>query len=146
MNRTFFIIASLSAALAVALGALGAHLLQQWLPPEKINTFEIGVRYQFYHALALMIVALLKNKLNQKMLSIAGWLFVLGILFFSFSLYLLACSSILGLDDFRSILGPMTPIGGVFFILGWLVLFSAGVIYSPSKKSSKRKSKSSKHE
>ena len=128
MKRNFFLIASLSAALAVALGALGAHLLQQWLPPEKINTFEIGVRYQFYHSLALFIVALASQRYNQKMLLIAGWLFVLGIVFFSGSLYLLATSNILGIDSIRGILGPMTPIGGVFFILGWLVLFSVGVI------------------
>lgn len=138
MKRSFFLVATLSAALAVALGALGAHLLQQWLPPEKINTFEIGVRYQFYHSIALLAVSLYSRYLNKKMLQIAGWLFVLGIIFFSGSLYLLACSGIMGLDSIRSILGPMTPIGGVFFILGWMVLFSAGVIAKKTRRHSKK--------
>lgn len=128
MNRTFFLIATISAALSVALGAMGAHMLQQWLPPEKIQTFEIGVRYQFYHSIALLAVALLYPLLNRKMVKIAGWLFVLGILFFSGSLYLLATSNLLEVNELRWVLGPMTPLGGVFFILGWLVLFSAGVI------------------
>ena len=126
-------IASLSAALSVALGALGAHLLQQWLPADKINTFEIGVRYQFYHSMALFVVAIFSRNFNKKMLNIAGWLFVSGIVFFCGSLYLLATSNVLGLNAFRSVLGPMTPIGGVFFILGWLVLFSAGVIATEKK-------------
>jgi len=83
-----------------------------------LGIFDTGVRYQFYHALGLIAAFLLKDHMPEKFTRWAGYSFVLGILLFSGSLYLLACSEVIGLEN-KSIVGPMTPIGGVFFILGW---------------------------
>ncbi len=109
------------AAIAVGLGAFGAHGLKALLKAPQLQTFEIGVRYQFYHAFALLFTGLLVNKYPSKLMNLAGFLFVLGIICFSGSLYLLATHSIIGLNNYQW-LGPITPIGGTFFIIGWLFL------------------------
>jgi len=116
MERVFFTLASILGGLAVALGAFGAHALKARLPANLLETFETGVRYHFYHALALglVIVAIqLWPKTNLPV--IAGWLFVAGVVIFSGSLYLLAFTGIRWL-------GAITPIGGVAFIAGWACL------------------------
>jgi uncharacterized membrane protein YgdD (TMEM256/DUF423 family) len=105
------------AMLAVILGAFGAHALKEALAPEQLQTFEIGVRYQFYHALAIIGVGLLLYFRKVSLLPWAGWLFAAGILLFSGSLYLLSMQELLQLS--AAWLGPVTPIGGVLFILGW---------------------------
>jgi uncharacterized membrane protein YgdD (TMEM256/DUF423 family) len=103
--------------LAVAIGAFGAHALKPILDASgRAETFELAVRYQFYHALALLVTGVVMNQVESKLLRYCGLFFVLGIVFFSGSLYVL-CFSGLG------ILGAITPIGGVFFILGWIFLF-----------------------
>lgn len=117
------ILASLFALLAVILGAFGAHALKASLEPSQLSAYEVGVRYQFYHAFALFVVWFLaQDKLGQgrhKLLSMAVWCFTFGILLFCGSLYLLACRDLLGIASWTW-LGPVTPIGGVLFIAGWV--------------------------
>jgi uncharacterized membrane protein YgdD (TMEM256/DUF423 family) len=110
------LIAALLGGLGVALGAFGAHALSARLTPALLATFETGVRYHFYHALALIGVVVAIGRWPQSNLPvIAGWLFVAGIVVFSGSLYLLALTGVRWL-------GAITPIGGVAFIAGWLCL------------------------
>ncbi len=107
--------------LAVALGAFGAHALESQLGPASVETFNTGVRYHFYHTLALLALAILvKQDGPSRMMRAIAWCFGLGILLFSGSLYLLSTSPITGLST--SWLGPITPLGGTLFITGWLLL------------------------
>jgi uncharacterized membrane protein YgdD (TMEM256/DUF423 family) len=115
-DKLFLLIAALLGGLGVALGAFGAHALSARLTPALLATFETGVRYHFYHALALIGVVVAIGRWPQSNLPvIAGWLFVAGIVVFSGSLYLLALTGVRWL-------GAITPIGGVAFIAGWLCL------------------------
>ena len=103
--------------LGVAIGAFGAHALKPMLIESgRLDTFELAVRYQFYHAFALLATGILMNQLPAKLLEFASLFFTGGILFFSGSLYLL-CFTGLG------VLGAVTPIGGLMFIAGWLCIF-----------------------
>lgn len=107
---------------AVVLGAFGAHALESQLGPSQVDTFQTGVRYHFYHTIVLFLIALLVLHRGQsRTLGIAVWCFLIGILFFCGSLYLLSTRPITGLE--ASWLGPITPIGGTFFIAGWISLF-----------------------
>lgn len=116
MERLFLLVGALLGGLAVALGAFGAHALRGIIADNLLETYETGVKYHFYHALALLVVALLVGRWPQSNLpTIAGWLFVAGIVLFSGSLYLLAYTGIRWL-------GAITPLGGVAFIAGWLCL------------------------
>jgi uncharacterized membrane protein YgdD (TMEM256/DUF423 family) len=122
MQKIFGIIAASYGALAVILGAFGAHALKEKLDAYQLEIFNKGVQYQFYHVVALFAVVLLSTKIQSKSLDFAGWFFSIGILFFSGSLYLLATRSLLGLDSITPIIGPITPIGGLCFIIGWVLL------------------------
>ena len=122
MQKTFGIIASVYGALAVILGAFGAHALKEKLDAYHLEIFNKGVQYQFYHVIALFAVVILSTKLQSKTLDFAGWFFTIGILFFSGSLYLLATRSLTGLNSLTPILGPITPIGGLCFVIGWVLL------------------------
>jgi uncharacterized membrane protein YgdD (TMEM256/DUF423 family) len=116
MQKVFLIVSGISGAISVAIGAFGAHGLKAFLETNnRIETFETAVKYQFYHTFALMVVGLLMNQFTNKSLELAGWFFVTGIFIFSGSLYLLCASGI-------KWLGAITPIGGLFFIGGWLML------------------------
>lgn len=115
MHRGFATAAACSAALAVAAGAFGAHALRARLPLDLLAVFETAARYQMYHALGLLAVALLDARAPRPGVRAAGWLFVAGTITFSGSLYALALSGV------RS-LGAITPLGGVCFIAGWLAL------------------------
>ena len=114
-------------AIAVALGALGAHALKNQLPTGLITTdqltgFDTGVKYQMYHTLAMLAIVLLKQHFsNVKLLNAAYTLFFWGIILFSGSLYLLCTRGLTGMEWLR-ILGPITPMGGLLFIGGWLCL------------------------
>lgn len=111
-----FLLGSLSGGLAVALGAFGAHALKARLTPDLSTTFETGVRYQMYHALAMLVVALAMSRVTSSgLLDVAGWLFVIGTLLFSGSLYLLCFTN-------KRWLGAITPFGGLAFIAGWVCL------------------------
>jgi uncharacterized membrane protein YgdD (TMEM256/DUF423 family) len=122
MEKTFGIIASIYGMLAVMLGAFGAHALKSKLDDYQHAIFEKAVSYQFYHVAALLAVAFLSSKIESKTLLYSGWFFAAGILFFSGSLYLLATRSLLGMDALTPILGPITPLGGLCFIVGWVLL------------------------
>ncbi len=99
------------AALAVILGAFGAHALKTKLSTDNLQIFETAVRYQMYHSFALILVFILRDKLNPTLLNYSGAFFVAGIVLFSGSIYLLACREILGIEGWKNILGPITPIG-----------------------------------
>jgi uncharacterized membrane protein YgdD (TMEM256/DUF423 family) len=118
MEKLFFLLATIMGGLAVVLGAFGAHGLKGRIDPELLVTFEIGVRYQMYHALALLAVA--RTRLAGARLQMAsGWMFVSGIVLFSGSLYVLTLTG-------ERWLGAITPLGGLAFIVGWLCLALAG--------------------
>ncbi|MCO6494049.1 MAG: DUF423 domain-containing protein [Phaeodactylibacter sp.] len=120
MRKTFLRLGSLMALLAVALGAFGSHGLRGVISSSDLDAYEIGVRYQFYHAFAVLAVGILLYFRKTPMLPRAGWLFLGGTALFSGSLYLLAASDILNIP--RSFLGPATPIGGLMLMLGWAAL------------------------
>lgn len=115
MDRTFAALGALSAAVAVAAGAFGAHALKGHLSPDDLAIFETGARYQMYHALALLAVAWTATRWPGGAVSTAGWLFVVGTLLFSGSLYVLALSGVRWL-------GAVTPLGGLAFLAGWVCL------------------------
>ncbi len=115
MDRIFFIVGSLSAFLAVALGAFAAHGLKSRLSPEMLSIFEVGVRYHIYHAFALLAVGLALTRWPGAGTTAAGWLFLAGTVVFSGSLYLLSLTGMRWL-------GAVTPLGGAAFLLGWLFL------------------------
>ena len=114
-SRTFFVIGLVSGLLSVALGAFAAHGLKSQLSAEMLSAFETGVRYQMYHSLALFVVGYALGIYARRQFAIAGWLFVGGILLFSGSLYALAMTE-------TTWLGAVTPLGGLAFLSGWLVL------------------------
>lgn len=118
MDRVFFLIGTASGFIAVALGAFAAHGLKARLAPEVLGTFEVGVRYQMYHALALLAVAWACTRWPGTLANVAGWLFVAGTLVFSGSLYLLALTG-------EKWLGAITPLGGLAFLAGWICLAAA---------------------
>jgi uncharacterized membrane protein YgdD (TMEM256/DUF423 family) len=115
MTRLFFTLAAISAFLAVAAGAFGAHALRARLAPDLLAVFETGARYQMYHALALVAAAWAVQRWPGALPAWAGWLFVAGTLLFSGSLYALALT---GVRWF----GAITPFGGVAFLAGWVCL------------------------
>lgn len=112
MERTFALIGSLLAMVAVVFGAFGAHALRGRLSPADLAIFETGVRYQMYHALALFASAWAVSRWPSGASTAAGWLFVVGIVVFSGSLYVLVLTG-------QRWLGAVTPLGGVAMILGW---------------------------
>ena len=115
MTRTFFALGALSALLAVAAGAFGAHALRARLVPDMQAVFETGARYHMYHALALFVTAGAFTRWPGGPVIAAGWLFVAGTVLFSGSLYLLALTG-------QRWLGAITPLGGLAFIAGWAAL------------------------
>lgn len=114
------LVGSLAAFLGVALGAFGAHGLRSRLSPEMLNVFEVGVRYEMYHAFAILFVGLIRARFDGPLIAAAGWLFAAGIVLFSGSLYLLALT---GTTRF----GAITPIGGLLFLIGWGCLAFAAI-------------------
>jgi uncharacterized membrane protein YgdD (TMEM256/DUF423 family) len=116
MHRLFFVLGSASAGIAVALGAFGAHALKARLSPDMLAVYETGVRYQMFHALALLAVGgALTRWPNSTAITASGWLFVAGTLLFSGSLVALSLTGV------RS-LGAVTPVGGLAWLLGWAAL------------------------
>ncbi len=115
MDRLFFALGSASAGIAVALGAFGAHALKARLAPEMLAVYETGVRYQMFHALALLAVAWAATRWPGAAVTTSGWLFVAGTLLFSGSLYGLALGGVRWL-------GAVTPLGGVAWLAAWACL------------------------
>ena len=120
MDRTFLLIGAVLGFLGVAFGAFGAHALRSRLSADMLAVFETAVRYQMYHVFAILIVAAAIGHIgNARMLVIAGWCFTAGVVLFSGSLYALAITG-------TSVLGAITPFGGLFLLAGWafLVIFA----------------------
>jgi uncharacterized membrane protein YgdD (TMEM256/DUF423 family) len=115
MDRTFFIIGALSAFVGVAAGAFGAHALKGRLAADLLAIYEVGVRYQVYHAFALFAAAWAFTRWPSRTATAAGWLFLAGTVVFSGSLYALALTGVRAL-------GAITPLGGVAFLSGWVCL------------------------
>lgn len=108
--------ASLFGMLSVIFGAFGAHTLKKILSTEQLKSFEIGVKYQMYHAIVLLVLGLNSEYITQTIY----WCFTLGVLLFSFSIYGLILSDAKGKK--LRFLGPITPIGGLLLVIGWLLL------------------------
>ena len=124
MHKRFLLTGAAFAALAVILGAFGAHSLKQIVSPETVNTFQTGVQYQMYHAFALLATGIIAAQYSGKLIRWAGVCFITGIILFSGSLYvltLLKATDSVGLNG----IGIITPFGGLFFIAGWVLLFAA---------------------
>jgi uncharacterized membrane protein YgdD (TMEM256/DUF423 family) len=127
MHKNYLAAAAIFGGLAVALGAFGAHGLESITNDEKIlHGFRTGVEYQLYHALALLALAGFYDKLPGNPMKWAGNCFITGIILFSGSLYLLTFFKIQGSSAVK-FLGPITPLGGLFFIAGWLSLLIAAI-------------------
>lgn len=116
MSKIFLISGSVLAGLGVAIGAFGAHALKAILEStNRVATFETGVKYQIYHAIALLILGILLQRVDHKFFVWSGYSFMVGVLLFSGSLFILSISGV-------TKWGMVTPLGGVGFILGWLFL------------------------
>jgi uncharacterized membrane protein YgdD (TMEM256/DUF423 family) len=120
VDRTFLLLGAVASFLGVTLGAFGAHGLRGRLTPEMVAVFETAVRYHIYHSLALLLVSVVMGRMSGWLIQTAGWCFVAGIVLFSGSLYALALSG-------ATILGAITPIGGLAFLAGWACLAFAAI-------------------
>lgn len=120
MNKQIIITAAIYGVLAVITGAFGAHALKSRIEPTQIEIWHTAVQYQFYHVFALLFLSTL-NPLNNNLLEWSYYFFSFGIVLFCGSVYLLAIRDLLGWSWIR-FLGPVTPLGGLFFILGWITL------------------------
>jgi uncharacterized membrane protein YgdD (TMEM256/DUF423 family) len=118
--KALAMITAISGFMAVALGAFGAHALRAIAPPEMLAIWQTAMQYQMFHALILMCIVIAGSRTPNKLLCIAGWMFVVGTVLFSGSLYTVVITGI-------KALGMITPIGGVLFLGGWLVLAFAMV-------------------
>ena len=118
-DKKIVITSCILAAVTIAIGAFGAHGLKELVDTNALNTFETGVRYQLYHVLALLIIGF-AGKIPPTTRKWVFWFFIFGIILFSGSIYLLSLKELLPFDV--SFVGPITPIGGLFFIIGWLRL------------------------
>lgn len=125
MEKKIVVFAAVIGLLAIVLGAFGAHGLKKFLTPEQLVSFETGVRYQMYHALFLLLISQLQMiAVKDKM--IIFYLAAVGVVLFSGSIYLLSTSAITGIKS--KILGPITPVGGMFMIASWSYLLYTMVL------------------
>jgi uncharacterized membrane protein YgdD (TMEM256/DUF423 family) len=126
MHKDFIKTAALLGALSIILGAFGAHSLKQFFTADMLQVYETAARYQMYHALALLSVGILYKEFNNKLIKLSGNFFIAGIVLFSGSLYAICFIQFHNLSSLLWI-GAITPLGGLSFIIGWLLLF-AGVV------------------
>ncbi len=119
------LVGAITMAVAVGMGAFGAHGLKTILTSEALNWWEVAVRYQVWHALGLVAIGVLGDRMEQSWLNRSAWLFFMGVLLFSGSLYCLALTQVRGL-------GAVTPFGGLSFICGWVCLALAFIKRSES--------------
>ncbi len=132
MSKRAIVLGGILAALSVILGAFGAHGLLKHVESgimdlRMVQSFETAARYQMYHAFALIVLGIIMKVFGEsKLLSASMWFFTSGIILFSGSLYLIATRTIIGWDNWEWI-GPVTPLGGLCFIGGWIILVS-GII------------------
>ncbi len=119
--KTFIMLGAINMVVAIILGAFGSHGLKQIISPDMVQVFQTGVQYHIYHALGLLLVAVLMIPYpHSGGLRTGGWILMAGIILFSGSLYLLALTGM-------SVFGPVTPVGGVCFIVGWIWIFWAAL-------------------
>ncbi len=121
MHRKFLITAFLLGAITVAMGAFGAHALKAMIDEHALSVYETAIRYQFYHVFALAIAAILYEKFPTQSMINAAACFIVGMIFFCGSLYILTLRAATGIEWLR-FAGPVTPVGGLFFIAGWIQL------------------------
>ena len=126
MNKTFLITAAILGALSVMLGTFGAHALKSRMNADTLQIFETGVKYQFYHVFALLVVAIVSQYMPGSFINWSGKCFIAGIILFSGSLYLLSYFKMVG-NGQMNWLGAITPFGGLCFIAGWLLLAIAAI-------------------
>lgn len=119
MKNVTLIVGALYGLTSVILGAFGAHAFKKILTPEKLTSFETGVKYQMYHALALLLIGFAFS-FSSNLEKWASWGFIIGTFLFSFSIYFLSFSEYWKVN--LKFLGPITPIGGMFMIIGWFCL------------------------
>lgn len=120
MNRSIIITASIFGMVAVIAGAFGAHGLKALITPSQLEVWHTAVEYNFYHVFALLFLSTLAKN-GSGWIKASFYLFAIGIIFFSGSLYLLACRDLLHIESVK-VIGPITPLGGLLFIIGWLSL------------------------
>ena len=122
MHKKIIRLASLLMILAIILGAFGAHFLKAKISETSLSAYQTGVLYHIVHALALLVLGISQLE-PSKQFKRSIFFIVLGIIFFSGSLYLLSLKDIIGNSTFFNVIGPITPIGGISFIIGWVFLF-----------------------
>ena len=120
-NKNWLVTASLLAGLAVVAGAFGAHGLKKLVEPQFVDTFKTGAQYQFYHALAIGFTTIISQFIDNQWIKRVNWSFLLGIILFSGSLYILTLGKVLATEGVNWV-GVITPLGGLFFLVGWLSL------------------------
>lgn len=123
MKEVVLICGGIFGTLAVIFGAFGAHGLKKYLDPDQLKSFETGVKYQMYHALMLILIGVIFPFVGYSQ-NLMAWFFILGVFFFSFSIYGLVLSS--ARDRKMAFLGPVTPLGGLLLVMGW-ILFTVNV-------------------
>lgn len=131
MNKKQLVTIGILGSLAVALGAMGAHflkgkMLSGHITADQLEGFEKGVKYQMYHTLAMLLLLILKQQYNHRYLDWAYSFFLWGIILFSGSLYFLCTRNLFG-AEWLKVLGPVTPIGGIAFITGWIFITLSGI-------------------
>jgi uncharacterized membrane protein YgdD (TMEM256/DUF423 family) len=125
MEKKLILVGALLGVITIVLGAFGAHALKKVLTESQLSTFEVGVKYQMYHALFLLFIANL-NFITHKEKTIIMYLVVVGVILFSGSIFLLSTSALTKIKT--SFLGPLTPVGGLFLIASWVYLFYITIV------------------
>jgi uncharacterized membrane protein YgdD (TMEM256/DUF423 family) len=120
--KLFIILGALNGFIAVALGAFGAHGLEGKIPDKYLETWQTAVQYQMFHAVGLLVLGLLAGKISSPLINWSGWLMLIGIILFSGSLFVLSVTQI-------KVLGAITPLGGVSFLVAWVLMIIAAYKY-----------------
>ncbi|MFJ7310378.1 DUF423 domain-containing protein [Peribacillus frigoritolerans] len=120
--KLFVILGALNGLIAVALGAFGAHGLEGKIPDKYLETWQTAVQYQMFHAVGLLVLGLLAGKISSPLINWSGWLMLIGIILFSGSLFVLSVTQI-------KVLGAITPLGGVSFLVAWVLMIIAAYKY-----------------
>jgi uncharacterized membrane protein YgdD (TMEM256/DUF423 family) len=120
--KLFIILGALNGFIAVALGAFGAHGLEGKIPDKYLETWQTAVQYQMFHAVGLLVLGLIAGKIDSPLINWSGWLMLIGIILFSGSLFVLSVTQI-------KVLGAITPLGGVSFLVAWVLMIIAAYKY-----------------
>ncbi|MEE3955206.1 DUF423 domain-containing protein [Peribacillus frigoritolerans] len=120
--KLFIILGALNGFIAVALGAFGAHGLEGKIPDKYLETWQTAVQYQMFHAVGLLVLGLLAGKIDSPLINWSGWLMLIGIILFSGSLFVLSVTQI-------KVLGAITPLGGISFLVAWVLMIIAAYKY-----------------